>query len=221
MKIVIFLYENFTALDCIGPYEVLSRLPGAQVSFVSVDGGIVRADTRMLGIATEGGIADFDTADILLIPGGPGDEAAAADARVIEWLRKMHAQTKWTISVCTGATLLGAAGLLDGLRATTHWANYARLAELGAQPVAERFVRNGKIITAAGVSAGIDMALELLREEQGDDFAQAVQLAIEYDPQPPFDCGTPKKAPAHVVELMTAFFASQSGAATSGGAKPD
>jgi putative intracellular protease/amidase len=214
MKIVIFLYDNFTALDCIGPYEVLSRLPGASVSFVSLDGGVVRADTRSLAIVTDAAIADVDSADVLLIPGGPGDEAAAEDPRVQQWVRALHEHSKWTLSVCTGSLILGAAGLLRGLPATTHWASYDRLAAYGATPVAERWVRNGKIVTAAGVSAGIDLALAIVREEQGDDLAQALQLGIEYDPQPPFDCGSPKKAPPHIVDLMTAFFAAQTAAAS-------
>jgi transcriptional regulator GlxA family with amidase domain len=209
MEIAIVLYDNFTALDCIGPYEVLSRLPGAVVKFASVEGGVVRSDTRFLAISTDYSLADIEAPEIVLVPGGPGDNAASADARITSWLRKVHETTKWTTSVCTGSLILGAAGLLDGLEATTHWAAYDRLAGHGAKPVSRRVVRSGKIITAAGVSAGIDMALSLLREEQGDDFAQAIQLAIEYDPQPPFDSGSPEKAPAHVVELLVAHFAAQ------------
>ncbi len=207
MQIAIFLYDNFTALDCIGPYEVLSRLPAADVRFVSVDGGVVRADTRALAVATEYSIDQVTAPDLLLIPGGPGDEAAAADPRVREWVAKVHETTRWTTSVCTGSLILGAAGLLQGVDATSHWASYDRLRSYGANPVAERFVRVGKIITAAGVSAGIDMGLYLLAQEGGEDLAQAIQLAIEYDPQPPFDSGAPSKAPAHILELMTAYFA--------------
>jgi len=195
MQIAIFLYDNFTALDCIGPYEVLSRLPEADVRFVSLDGGVVRADTGALAVATDYSIDQVT------------DEAAAADPRVREWVAKVHQTTKWTTSVCTGSLILGAAGLLQGLDATSHWASYDRLRGYGANPVAERFVRVGKIITAAGVSAGIDMAIYLLAQESGEDLAQAVQLAIEYDPQPPFDSGAPTKAPAHILELMTAYFA--------------
>ncbi len=204
MDIAIALYDRFTALDCIGPYEVLSRIPAARVRFVSADGGLVRADTGMLSVQTEGRLDDVPKPDVLLVPGGPGDEAAAADERLLRWLRRAHETTKWTTSVCTGSIVLAAAGLLDGLEATTHWASYDRLAARGAKPVARRFVRSGKIITAAGVSAGIDMALELLREEVNDDFSRAVQLAIEYDPDPPFDCGSPSKAPDYVVELVRA-----------------
>jgi transcriptional regulator GlxA family with amidase domain len=205
MEIAVLLYDNFTALDCIGPYEVLSRLPGARVRFVSAKGGPVTADTRMLTIQTEASIADVSAPEIVLVPGGPGDEGAAADHRVLAWLKRVHETTKWTLSVCTGSIVLGAAGLLKGLEATTHWSRYDRLAELGAKPVEKRFVRSGKIITAAGVSAGIDMALELVRIEQGDQYAQGLQLAIEYDPDPPFDCGSPKKAPEHVLEMIRAI----------------
>jgi transcriptional regulator GlxA family with amidase domain len=210
MNIAILLYDRFTALDCIGPYELLSRLPGARLRFVSVAGGLVRADTGMLAIETEGPLERIEAPDIVLVPGGPGDEAAAADERIRAWLRRVHPTTKWTTSVCTGSIVLAAAGLLDGVEATTHWASYDRLAALGAKPVARRVVRSGKIITGAGVSAGIDMALELVREEMGDDFAQGLQLAIEYDPAPPFDAGSPAKAPPHVLEMVRAFMADMS-----------
>jgi transcriptional regulator GlxA family with amidase domain len=202
MEIAILLYDRFTALDCIGPYEILSRLPGARVRFVSVAGGLVRSDTGMLAIQTEGPLESVEAPDIVLVPGGPGDEAAAADGRIRAWLRRVHPRTKWTTSVCTGSLILAAAGLLDGAEATTHWARVDRLAELGAKPVPRRVVRAGKIVTGAGVSAGIDMALTLVREEMGDDFAQGLQLAIEYDPDPPFDAGSPHKAPAHVLEMV-------------------
>ncbi len=209
MEIAIFLYENFTALDCIGPYEVLSRIPEASLRFVSADGGTVTSDTGALRIETATTIDEVEAPDIVLVPGGPGDETCAADARVTGWLERVHSSTKWTTSVCTGSLILAAAGILKGIDATTHWARLDRLAELGAVPVERRVVRSGKIVTAAGVSAGIDMALTLLGEELGDDFAQAIQLAIEYDPQPPFDAGAPGKAPAHVVELVKAHFAAQ------------
>ncbi len=206
MEIAILLYDKFTALDCIGPYEVLSRLPDADVKFVSVTGGVVRSDTGMLGVMTEHGIDDVASPDIVLVPGGPGDEAAAADPRITGWLARVHETTKWTTSVCTGSLILGAAGLLKGVEATTHWAAYDRLSSFGATPVARRYVQAGKIITAAGVSAGIDMALDLLAREAGEDYAQCIQLAIEYDPQPPFDSGSPGKAPAHILEMVRAHF---------------
>jgi len=207
MEVAILLYDKFTALDCIGPYEVLHNLPGTDVKFVSLDGGLVRADSGRLAISTECSIDDVTTPDIVLVPGGPGDEAAAASTRIRQWLRDVHRTTKWTTSVCTGSIILASAGLLDGLEATTHWASYERLAARGAKPVSQRVVRQGKIITAAGVSAGIDMALELARLEQGDDIAKALQLGIEYDPAPPFDAGSPAKAPPEIVEFLRGHFA--------------
>ena len=204
MEIAVLLYDRFTALDCIGPYELLSRLPGAHLRFVSLNGGLVRSDTGMLAIQTEGPLNDIAAPDIVLVPGGPGDEAAAANPLILEWLRSAHETTKWTTSVCTGSIILAAAGILNGVEATTHWARLDRLRELGAMPVSKRVVRSGKIFTAAGVSAGIDMGLTLVREEVGDDFAQGLQLAIEYDPDPPFDSGSPSKAPAHVLAMIQA-----------------
>jgi transcriptional regulator GlxA family with amidase domain len=204
VDIAILLYDRFTALDCIGPYELLSRLPGARLRFVSLNGGLVRSDTGMLAIQTEGPLEDIAAPEIVLVPGGPGDEAAAADPRILAWLRRVHETTRWTTSVCTGSIILAAAGILKGLEATTHWARLDRLRELGAVPVAKRVVRFGKIYTAAGVSAGIDMGLTLVREEVGDDFAQGLQLAIEYDPDPPFDSGSPSKAPAHILAMIQA-----------------
>lgn len=206
MKIAILLYEGFTALDCIGPYEVLSRLPEADVSFVSVDGGLVLSDTRALAVQTACELRETGPVDIVLVPGGPGSEDACKDSRILDWVRRVHETSKYTVSVCTGSLILAAAGILDGLEATSHWAAYDRLEALGAKPVGRRVVQCGKIFTGAGVSAGIDLAFELLREEQGDDFAQAIQLAIEYDPQPPFDSGSPSKAPAHILELVADYY---------------
>ena len=202
MDIAILLYDNFTALDAIGPYEVLSRLPGAVVKFVATEPGPVRTDTRALALIADHALADVPHPDILLIPGGPGDDGAAANPAVLAWIRAAHETSTWTTSVCTGSLILGAAGVLNGVAATSHWAAFDRLAACGATPTAQRVVRVGKIVTAAGVSAGIDMALQLAQEIAGDDIAQAIQLGIEYDPQPPFDAGSPAKAPAHVVELI-------------------
>jgi putative intracellular protease/amidase len=202
MKIAILLYDNFTALDCIGPYEVLHNVPGNEVEFVALKAGPVTADSGTLSIVATSSIAEVTAPDMLLIPGGPGDEVAAANPEILNWVRKVHKTTKWTTSVCTGALILAAAGVLDGLEATTHWCAFERLKELGAKPTAERVVRQGKIVTGAGVSAGIDMALQLVALEVGDDMAKAIQLGIEYDPQPPFDCGSPAKAPAEIADLV-------------------
>ena len=207
MKIAILLYEGFTALDAIGPYEVLSRLPGAEVTFAARTAGVVTSDTGFLRITATRGIDDITEADILLVPGGPGDHAVMQHAPTLAWIRRLHERTTWTTSVCTGALILGAAGLLRGLRATTHWASLEELRALGAEPVKARAVESGKIVTAAGVSAGIDMALRLTQRIAGDDAARAVQLGIEYDPDPPFDAGSPEKVPVEVVEMLRAMLA--------------
>jgi putative intracellular protease/amidase len=207
MRIAILLYEKMTALDAIGPYEVLSRLPEADVRFVAQKAGPVTTDTGFLQLVAGSSTADVDSADLLLIPGGPGDAEVRRNPVLLDWVSSLHETTRFTTSVCTGSLILGAAGLLNGLRATTHWTQLSTLASLGAEPVSERYVTEGKITTAAGVSAGIDMALRLSAEIAGEPFAQMVQLGIEYDPQPPFDTGSPKTAPAPLVELVRATMA--------------
>jgi transcriptional regulator GlxA family with amidase domain len=202
MNIAILIYDRFTALDAIGPYEVLSRLPGASLAFVAAEAGPVRTDNGMLTLMAERSLDDAGAPDIVLVPGGPGEVGARAGGAALEWLREAHATSTWTTSVCTGSLILASAGLLDGKRATSHWLALEKLSELGAEAVAERVVFDGKIVTAAGVSAGIDMALRLVSRIAGDTLAQAIQLGIEYDPQPPFDAGSPQKAPAEVVALL-------------------
>jgi transcriptional regulator GlxA family with amidase domain len=204
MNIAVLLYERFTALDAIGPYEVLSRLPGASLTFVAAEPGPVRTDNGMLTLVAESSIEDLSAPDIVLVPGGPGEVAARAGGPVLEWLRSAHETSTWTTSVCTGSLILAAAGVLDGKRATSHWLALEELGRLGAEPVHERVVFDGKIVTAAGVSAGIDMALALAGRIAGEQVAQAIQLGIEYDPQPPFDAGSPEKAPAEVVQALRA-----------------
>lgn len=202
MDIVITLFDRFTALDAIGPYEVLSRLPGARLTFAAATAGEVRADTRVLGLVADAALGDVDACDVVVVPGGPGTRALMHDEALISWLQKVHPTTTWTTSVCTGSLVLGAAGLLDGLPATTHWGAKGELESTGAIYTAERVVTQGKIITAAGVSSGIDMALTLAARIAGDDVAKAIQLAIEYDPQPPFDAGSEAKADQHTVEVL-------------------
>jgi transcriptional regulator GlxA family with amidase domain len=202
VKIAILLYEDMTALDAIGPYEVLSRLPNADVQFTAEKKGLVQTDTGFLRLSADHELSEVSRADILLVPGGPGDHRVRQSTGVLDWLRMIHEHTRFTTSVCTGSLILGAAGLLQGLRATTHWTRMEVLREFGAEPTGERVVEQGKIVTAAGVSAGIDMALRLVQKISGNDFARAVQLGIEYDPQPPFDSGSPAKAPSHVVDLV-------------------
>lgn len=205
MQIAIPLFERITALDAVGPYEVLSRLPGATVTFVAAHGAPrpVRTDSRMLGLEADAALDDVPHPDVVVVPGGPGTRALLGDERLLDWLRGVHERAAWTTSVCTGALLLAAAGILDGLEATTHWAARDELEALGARYLPQRVVQRGKVMTAAGVSAGIDMALTLAARIAGDRRAQAIQLAIEYDPQPPFDAGTPDRAPADVLALAT------------------
>jgi transcriptional regulator GlxA family with amidase domain len=204
MRIAILIFDRLTALDAIGPYEVLSRLPGAELSFVATEPGPKRTDTGSLGVTADLALAEVAHPDVLLVPGGAGSRPLMRDAEVLGWLRAAHETSTWTTSVCTGALVLGAAGILDGKRATTHWAFMDNLSELGATPVRERVVEDGKLITAAGVSAGIDMALVLAARIAGEAVAQAIQLGIEYDPQPPFDSGSLSKASSEVIELVRA-----------------
>jgi len=204
MEIAVFIYDGMTALDAIGPYEVLSRLPESRLRFVAEERGEVRTDTGALGITADAAIAEVDHADLVLVPGGPGDERVRETPRVLDWLRARHEQTRYTTSVCTGSLILARAGILDGVRATTHWARMDVLASLGAKPVQQRWVEEGRIVTAAGVSAGIDMALHLAAQIVNEPFAKACQLGLEYDPQPPFDVGSPDKAPPEIVALARA-----------------
>ncbi|HZA79514.1 MAG TPA: DJ-1/PfpI family protein [Acidimicrobiales bacterium] len=207
MLVTIPLFDRFTALDAVGPYEVLSRLPGAEVVFVAEQAGPVRADTHALALVADRALADVDACDVVVVPGGPGTRAMLEPHPLHDWLRAIDATTQWTTSVCTGALLLGAAGLLDDLEATTHWSALDTLAKLGARPVERRVVPQGKVVTAAGVSAGIDMALWLAAQIAGDEVAKAIQLGIEYDPQPPFDSGSTAKASPETRELLRQLFA--------------
>lgn len=209
MEIVIPLYERYTALDAVGPYEVLSRLPGARVRFAAATAGPVVTDTAMLTIVAETALADVPEPDVVVVPGGFGTRALLHDEPMLAWLRHAHEHSTWTTSVCTGSLLLAAAGILDGLEATTHWASTELLGELGATPIQERVVVQGKVVTAAGVSAGIDMALTLAALIAGDQVAQAIQLGIEYDPYPPFDSGSLATASPELVEFVRQVESSQ------------
>ncbi len=203
MEIAILIFDGITALDAVGPYEALAMLPEAHVRFVSTERGAKRAARNgSLALVADHTLSEVPRPDVIVVPGGPGEEAIRRDPNVLGWLRKAHEKSRWTTSVCTGALTLAAAGFLDGVEATTHWSSMDDLAALGAKPVPERVVIRGKVITAAGVSAGIDMALRLAALEAGDDIAMAIQLILEYDPQPPFDAGSPEKAPASVLELV-------------------
>jgi putative intracellular protease/amidase len=204
MQIVIVLYDRFTALDAVGPYQVFSSLPGAEVVFAAEQAGRVGDDDGRLHLSAEAALADVPDPDIVVVPGGPGQHDQMADGPLHEWLRAADQDTTWTTSVCTGSLILAGAGLLTGRRATSHWLAMGELGQLGAIPVTERVVFDGKYVTAAGVSAGIDMALTLAGRIAGDETAQAIQLGIEYDPQPPYDSGSPDRAPAEIVTRMQA-----------------
>jgi len=215
MQIAFLVYEGLTALDLIGPYEVLNAMPGADVRFVAKDEarrkGQIRVDSRAFGIVVDHALGDVPRPDVIVVPGGiAGTFAAAQDLEITDWVRDAHPHTRFTTSVCTGSLILGAAGLLKGLEVTTHWAAAPMLEAHGATYTAKRVVENGRIITAAGVSSGIDMALTLVSRLTDDDTARAVQLGIEYDPQPPFDAGSPEKAGPSIVELAKAVLSPSS-----------
>ncbi|GAA5609186.1 DJ-1/PfpI family protein [Streptomyces platensis] len=202
MQLAILLYDRFTTLDAVGPYETLSRLPGAEAVFVGERTGPYRNDLGSLGLAADATLDEVTAPDILVVPGGPGQLAHMTDGPLHEWIRAVDAHTTWTTSVCTGSLILAAAGLLTGRRATSHWLALDQLPALGAEPTGERVVFDGKYVTAAGVSSGIDMGLTLAGRIAGDTVAQTIQLGIEYDPQPPYDAGSPEKAPAEVTAAL-------------------
>lgn len=194
MQIALVLYPQFTALDIVGPFQTLGDLPGVECEFVAETAGPVIDHTGRLSLVATTTFAEVTAPDVIVVPGGFADASATSADPVVEWIRAVHPTTTWTTSVCTGSIFLAHAGALDGLDAATHWSAYERLRALGAVPTEERVVRRGKVITAAGVSAGIDMGLTLVAEMFDDEIAKAIQLAIEYDPQPPFDSGSPTKA---------------------------
>ncbi|MFE9922319.1 DJ-1/PfpI family protein [Streptomyces sp. NPDC005774] len=204
MQVAIVLFDRFTALDAVGPYEMLCRIPGAETVFVAQRPGPVRNDRDDLALIADKGFEEVPAPDILVVPGGPGQSAQMDNEALLDWLRTAAATSTWTTSVCTGSLLLAAAGLLTGRRATSHWLALDVLALFGAEPTGERVVTDGKFITAAGVSSGIDMGLTLVGRVAGDEHAQTVQLGTEYDPQPPYDAGSPQKAPAVLVDRLRA-----------------
>ncbi len=206
MQIAYLLYDRFTALDITGPHDVFNSVPGNEAIFVAEEAGPVRNESDTLSIVAGASLDEVTSPDIVVVPGGFGNRMLLEHEPLHEWIRGVHETSTWTTSVCTGSLLLAAAGLLDGAPATTHWLARDVLAELGAVPVPDRIVEHGKIVTAAGVSSGIDMALHLVTRINGPEVAQAVQLGIEYDPQPPHDAGAPEKAPPEIVELVRAAF---------------
>jgi putative intracellular protease/amidase len=204
MQVAYLLYDRFTALDITGPYEVLSSMPGTESVFVAEEAGPVRNEQGTLALVADRSLEEVPAPDVLVVPGGLGTRRLFGHEPLLAWLRNVHETATWTTSVCTGSLLLAAAGLLAGAPATTHWLARDTLASLGAVPIPDRVVRHGKIITAAGVSAGIDMALRLAELMYGEVAAKAIQLGIEYDPEPPFAAGSSEKAPAPIVEIVKA-----------------
>ncbi|MEV6264775.1 DJ-1/PfpI family protein [Streptomyces sp. NPDC051784] len=204
MQIAFVLFDRFTALDVVGPYEMLSGAPGAEIVLVAERKGPVRNDRGSLALMADLTLDEVTAPDVVVVPGGPGQSGQMDNGALLGWLRNADAASTWTTSVCSGSLLLAAAGLLTGRRATSHWLALDSLRTYGARPTDERVVFDGKYVTAAGVSAGIDMGLTLLGRIAGDEHARTVQLLTEYDPEPPYDSGSPGKAPAAVVEYWRA-----------------
>ena len=205
-QIAMLLYPGFTPLDAIGPYHALSQFPGYEFTFVAQEAGPV-SDGSATVIQTQKSISEVNSVDILVVPGGlPAITMARTGDPLIDWIAKIHPTTEWTISICTGALMLGAAGVLKGVPATTHWYSHSELSNYGAIPQDKRVVESGKIMTAAGVSAGLDMSLVLAERIFGQEFAEKMQLDMEYDPKPPFNAGHPRSAPVEVVSELRSLF---------------
>lgn len=201
MRIVFLFYDGMTALDAIGPHEVLSRIPDATIQRAALNKGLVHTDAGLL-LNAEASLSEVLQADVLVIPGAGNATSLEKYPEILKWVASIHSTTLWTTSVCTGSLILGASGILKGIKATTHWAAHELLQKWGAEPVHERVVEDGKVMTAAGVSAGIDMALTLTEKIAGLQVAQTLQLGIEYDPAPPFNAGSPEKAPQEIVAAL-------------------
>lgn len=206
MQLTVVLFDGFTALDVVGGYEVLANVPDFEVEFVAADRGVIAADTRRLGLVAYRGIDEIASTDILYVPGGPGVSAGLSDQRLLGWVARMHATTTWTVGICNGVALLAAAGILDGVTVTTNWGWRDRVASYGVGVVPERFHRDGRIVTGAGVSASIDAGLFLAGMIAGEDMARLVQLGIEYFPAPPaFARAVVDDVPDGEKELLLAF----------------
>lgn len=220
MQIAMFLYPGMTALDLVGPHEVLSRLPGAIVKRTAEVAGLIESDSG-IALRAEFGIGDVDRADVIFVPGASDAWAVTRRPAVLDWLRRLDTGSQWTTSVCTGAIILGAAGLLRGHRATTFWNEREHLRDFGAEPVDARVVESGKVMTGAGVSAGIDLALTLADRIAGRLVAQGLQLGIEYDPAPPFEGGSPAKTPAAITAKVKARLDAASSRTMNGQVRPE
>ncbi len=205
MKVVYLLYPRFTALDVVGTFQVLAAAPGTRHVFVAHRAGAVADDTGWCALQASASLGDVASADVLVVPGS--DRPCTPDPTLIQWLRVVHPTTTWTLSVGTGSNFLAAAGALDGATAASHWAFAERLTGAGITYSDERIVRAGKVLTSAGATSGIDLALTLLGLSHGPAVAQTVQLTLEYDPRPPYDAGTPAKAPADIGELVSSYYA--------------
>lgn len=209
-QIAVVLYPGFTALDFIGPYEVLRNLPDTEIRFVWHEPGPIAADSGVLVIGATHTFDETPSPDVIVVPGGMSTFEHARDQKVLDWVRRAHQTAQWTTSVCSGSLILAAAGVLKGKRATSHWMVVPMLRTFGVTPVSdERIVREGRIVTAAGVSAGIDLGLWLAGQLGGESRAKAIQLAIEYDPQPPFDSGHVSKASTATRASATALLSKQ------------
>ena len=204
MQIAVLTFPGMTGLDVLGPYEVLSRVPEARLRFVAREPGPITTDTGMLTIQAEAGIDEVDAADVFIVGGGPAASVGAVmqDRETLDWIARLHAGTRYTASVCNGSWILGAAGVLEGKRAGCHWLGLDALGGFGAEACADRAVVDGKLWTAGGVTSGIDMALTFVAEVVGEDFARTLQLALQYDPKPPFEGGTPETSPEHIVKAL-------------------
>lgn len=201
-QVAIFLYQGVTALDAVGPSEVLSRVPNTELRFVGKEIGPITTESGALLLAATHTLAETMTPDLVLVPGATTTPGQMLDDEVLAWLRKVHETTTWTTSVCTGSLILAAAGILKGLPATTHWIKMSTLKSMGSKPQPnDRIVRSGKVVTAAGVSAGIDLGLWLAGEIAGREQAEVIQLFIEYDPQPPFSSGNVTRASKETQQL--------------------
>ena len=205
MKVALVLYPGFTALDVVGPFQVLVAAPGVEAVFVAHELGSVADDTALCPLAATATFAGVPAPEVVVVPGSGA--SLDLDPVVVDWLRSAHATTSWTTSIGTGSSYLTAAGVLAGSQATTHWASPARIGQGGVHWSSMRVVQDGRVITAAGSTAGIDLALTLLGLSHGPAVAQAVQLTLEYDPQPPYDAGSPAKAPHEITDLVRSYYA--------------
>ena len=204
MLVAYLLYPGFTALDVVGTFQVLSAAPGMASVFVAAEAGPIPDHTGLCPLTATATLTDLDSADVVVVPGS--DCPSNPDEALVEWLRLVHPSTTWTLSVGAGSSYLAAAGALDGTAAATHWARVQQLSDAGVTYSDQRVARAGKVLTSAGATASIDLALTLLDLNHGPAVTQAVQLALEYDPQPPYDAGTPAKAPAEIGELVSSYY---------------